>query len=238
MDSIVNFNISGKPFVIPKDTILKYPDTYLQKLVSGTFGVRVIDGGIYISASADIFEYVHRFILYDTKINVPHLKQLYGCTEDEVKNMISFWGYGDEIYAESSDESKEYIEAAVNPSNNGFGAQWFAEKYCHFFEGGDLFPNPAPKEQQEPGTIINNLVPDEIPTFNQKTPTVAIEYIRRGWKLEKEFVKQEPFNVLYSDRNKSIISTDYQSGGRCDSDKHIYSESRDRTYWLLSRPTQ
>ena len=65
MDAIVKFNISGKQFIIPKDTILKYPNTYLEKIISGKFKTVIIDGGIYISASSEIFEYIHRLRFSD-----------------------------------------------------------------------------------------------------------------------------------------------------------------------------
>ena len=100
--AIIKLDISGEHFTIVKSTINAYPESYLVKLISGKFAITELEDRIFIDANPDIFKLVHRYLLYGAKINKTLLTNKFNCDITDTEHMVDFWGYGTEIYSQTS----------------------------------------------------------------------------------------------------------------------------------------
>lgn len=235
----IQLNIAGKTFIVSKNDIMKYPSSTLAKKVKDQSSCVITD------ACSKLFRYVHRYILNGIKIDVSHIATQFGCTEDETKIMIDYWGYGDDIYTIREEipvvdcsEPKvsrrtitEYVTAAAFPSNNGKGAQWYRREWICMRED---------KVSEEKYNELVQLIPaDQVSDCNcgrsaamfdpKKTPLVASEYMRRGWnKISEYTVMEEDFRHRpYCRENDNKVQPNYYNDD--------YKAKLPRLYVYLSR---
>lgn len=95
MSKIVELNVGGEYYATTEETIMKYPDSMLAKLISGNFNVtKDRKGRIFIDRSKKLFEHVSQYLRANT---IPQ-------KEDAMKELfyfglvshrwVKFMGYG------------------------------------------------------------------------------------------------------------------------------------------------